>query len=78
MIARNELKIISQKQRFTLMKPMFKIILFICLCLLFLSSCKTRHHAGNSKYKKHKKKCDCPKFSYHDSFPEHTYVLKIN
>jgi len=60
------------------MKPLFKSVLFVCLCLFCLSACKTSHHTGKHNKKKHKKDCNCPKFSYEDFYPEHTYVLKIN
>jgi len=61
------------------MKHLFKITLLISLCLLFLSACKTNHYGNKQhKHKKHKKNCNCPKFSYQNTYPENTYVLTIN
>jgi len=60
------------------MKSLLKFVLFICLCLFCLSSCRTSHHAGKHNKKKNKKGCNCPQFSYADTYPENTYVLKTN
>ena len=59
------------------MKRLKVTLFFICLCLLGLSACKTSHHAtGKHNKKKHKKNCNCPKFSHQDSYPEHTYIVQ--
>jgi hypothetical protein len=60
------------------MKRLLKAVLFIGLCLLCLSACKTSHHATGNKHKKHKKNCNCPKFSYQETHFEHTYVFTTN
>ena len=77
------LKINPQKNRFyiqlknKIMPRLLKTILFVCVCLLFASSCKTNHYGAKKyKHKRHKKNCNCPKFSHQEPCLERTYILQ--